>query len=254
MNSVVQRINGQFSVAKEKFPELKQLSQYEFEIKFADFPNSKYRITLPPNYPESAPTIKENKEVISTELTTNWLYPIQLYHVIQQLQVRTKYFPGPAKKISEKDIKSTLSESKKKLTDDEERQSIINRLPQVVEANEKLKRMQKKVQDSQEEADKMLTTMVEAAERIRHLNEERKIVTSKILAAKASGPEKLIEAKKIKIGLLNQNAIDINAEIEQLKQKLAKNEINIKEFLKQVECLKEKQLFDKFLAEELEKL
>ncbi|OHT04062.1 hypothetical protein TRFO_28500 [Tritrichomonas foetus] len=248
------RITMQFNFAQSKYPTLRQVNANDFSITFPESQQLVYNISLPPNYPDFPPTISANGVPITTAITSNWIPVFQLFHVVQQLHVRTKNLPSKNIVFDANTVRQQIASYGDKILKDDERSNIINNLQIVSDAKKRLAKTDKKAKTVQADSDTKLTSTVEGADKLRKLDEQRKTVEAKLAAAKSSGPQKMVEARKVKASKLRQEAISIDGEVEKLKQRLASKEINAKQFVKELTSLKEKQRFSRLLAESLDSM
>lgn len=246
------RINGQFDVAKKKFPQLMKQDVFNLSITFPDFPNVQYNIHLPPNYPESPPILSESGRQFYVPLTNNWMPVFQLVHVIQQLYVRTKNLPGPPIRINENEIRQAISSFGNDIQDDNKRSDLIRNMKVVSDAQKRLDKISEKSKKQKIEATRLFEKSVDNAEKLRQLNEERISVVSKVNFAESSGPQKMIEARKVKASQLRQEALSKDAQIEELKQRVSNKELEVKRFYKELRSIIEQKYYLNSLAEAIE--
>lgn len=246
------RINGQFEVAQKKFPQLTKQDVFNLSITFPEYPNVQYKIHLPPNYPESPPVLSEGGRQFYVPLTNNWMPVFQIVNVIQQLYVRTKNLPNPPIKINENEIRQAIISFGNSIQDDKKRSSLIQSMKIVSDAQKRLDTISEKSKNQKAEATKLFEQSVDNAEKLRQLNEERIVVVSKVNFAESSGPQKMIEARKVKASQLRQEALSKDAQIEDLKQRVSRKELGVKRFYKELRSIMEQKFYLNSLAEAIE--
>lgn len=79
-------ISAQFKEGKESFPEMRRISNNKIGIQF-DKSAYSFVITIPDDYPQTAPRIRYNNVPVDTPMTTYWLPIFTLKHLLDHLKI-----------------------------------------------------------------------------------------------------------------------------------------------------------------------
>lgn len=78
-------LEKQILTMKRDFPFVKVRSDFEFNVRFPDYPLFQYKVILNQDYPKSKPIITRDEEKIEIPILTYWLQTCTLSNVVQNL-------------------------------------------------------------------------------------------------------------------------------------------------------------------------
>ena len=256
-NPIKDRIDAQFQVAREKFPQLHEVQSdsktYDYRIVFPDSPKFQYLIQFPLTYPNAPPILSENNVKFKLPMTSNWMNVFQFLHVVQQIRLRNQNMPSTRIIPNEESIRNSISSFKNKIEDEDQRRQLIQTIPQVKEANDQMEKEINKSKAKSDEAASIFGQSLDSAEKVRQLKEESIRISHEINAAQSSGPDKLYEAKKIKASEYRKKAFDKDPEIEALKKRVQEGQDNRKQYVEELKKLYQEKIYYNTLADSIEK-